>query len=659
MNDNRDMFLINIGNYYIDPLEAQYHINSALFSNKKSVTGHYIVQFKGTLSRSEIDEIKKHYKLKLSEYIPNFSYLEFISKEDLHALYKNRLVRVIIPYHPSFKISSNIRFKHDSSNRSLAYERKFYAIHFPESNRINLGDSSINGHIKSITSRMAQQEQKSYWEFYLESIEQLENLIHNEDVKCICEVEITKSDNGTTSGTLQSGHPGITPYWDAGLHGEYQVIGIMDKWMDIDHCFFRDDTDNRAGTTHRKIVGLRKHERSNPTEHGTFVAGIALGDDVSNPGGHLHRGIAWNARLSFTDKALRHQGDETRSMHGLLVAEFKDGAFIHNSSWHEDIPVGNVQYTSIAYDVDKFMWNYDDNLVIASASESSDKLGPPATSKNCLCVAATSRFPDQNEFGDGASGPTQDGRRKPEIMAPGCQILSSKYLTNCEIFERPCASSWAAPAVTGVAAIVRQYYMEGFYPSSIKNPSDKFTPSGVLIKATLLNGTVPMTDIPEYPNDLEGWGLLSLNHVLPLNSTNHMLYVEDVRNSHGLMTGESHTYTMNISTSGLPLKITLAFNDPPPAIPNVLNPIVNNLDLRVTSPDKSQVFLGNAFSGGISVTGGTPDRINNVEMILIPNPIPGAWLIEVIGEMVNVGAPGQGYALVVTSDFGCMGNNKM
>ena len=42
------------------------------------------------------------------------------------------------------------------------------------------------------------------------------------------------------SGIIQSGHLKQTPIWDAGIHGENQIIGIIDTAIDLWHCFFRD-----------------------------------------------------------------------------------------------------------------------------------------------------------------------------------------------------------------------------------------------------------------------------------------------------------------------------------------------------------------------------------------------------------------------------------
>lgn len=50
----------------------------------------------------------------------------------------------------------------------------------------------------------------------------------------------------------------------------------------------------------------------------------------------------------------------------------------------------------------------------------------------------------------------------------------------------------ATPGVAGAAALVRQYFMEGFYPSGSKTAKDGFTPSGALLKATLVNSAQKM-----------------------------------------------------------------------------------------------------------------------------------------------------------------------
>lgn len=50
----------------------------------------------------------------------------------------------------------------------------------------------------------------------------------------------------------------------------------------------------------------------------------------------------------------------------------------------------------------------------------------------------------------------------------------------------------ATPVVAGSAALVRQYFTDGFYPSGRATPADALTPSGALIKAVMIAGACPV-----------------------------------------------------------------------------------------------------------------------------------------------------------------------
>ncbi len=47
-------------------------------------------------------------------------------------------------------------------------------------------------------------------------------------------------------------------------------------------------------------------------------------------------------------------------------------------------------------------------------------------------------------------------------------------------------TSMATPLAAGSAALVRQYFLDGFYPSGAATPAAAFAPSGVLVKAVML-----------------------------------------------------------------------------------------------------------------------------------------------------------------------------
>ena len=76
----------------------------------------------------------------------------------------------------------------------------------------------------------------------------------------------------------------------------------------------------------------------------------------------------------------------------------------------------------------------------------------------------------------------------------------------------------ACPGVAGAALLVRQYFMDGFYPSGTRQKVDGFTPSGSLIKAVILNSGKAMlgrdnltyvTKSVPFDNS-QGFGLVSL-----------------------------------------------------------------------------------------------------------------------------------------------------
>ena len=158
-----------------------------------------------------------------------------------------------------------------------------------------------------------------------------------------------------------------------------------------------------------------------------------------------------------------------------------------------------------------------------------------------------------------------------------------------------------------------------------------------------------MTDITGYPSDMEGWGLVHLDNVLFFQGDNHELHVWDTRNSNGLTTGDLRPHLVDVQSNNRSLKVTLAWSDSPPVVPGVGDPTVNDLNLRVISPDGdgNKTYLGNRFENGFSVVGGDADEVNNVEQVLVNSPALGEW--SVIVDAAEVGVPGQGYALVISN----------
>jgi len=265
-------------------------------------------------------------------------------------------------------------------------------------------------------------------------------------------------------------------------------------------------------------------------------------------------------------------------------------------------------------------------------------------------------------------GPTDDGRIKPDVVAPGTWVLSGYSGLYQEGYGDPVnpqndayqwdgwgmpygephkymgGTSMSNPLVAGAAAVVRDFHQKAHSHNA----------SAALVKATLINSAVDMldenndgVDDNDYsiPNDHEGWGRVNL-----VNATDgsHQFFDETT----GLNTNESALYQVNVETSGNFFKVTLVWSDYPSTEAADTNQ-VNDLDLVVTSPSGA-VYLGNVFSGGWSQTGSSADRTNNVENVYVQSAEAGTWTVEVSGYNVPNGP--QPFALVVDGTFGPVDN---
>jgi hypothetical protein len=617
---------------------------------------YHIVQFADDISVEKRTQVAVRHGFKLDEYVPERAYLARLTPDQGRRVDAEPEVRVTRPLSGRHKISATI-----GRRRYVSDERRKAGVWFLWVKLAHgSSPSSVDDALKQIgATDIVVLDDRAFhgWlrlRFRVPVETDLLPLAEHPLVRAIGEDDDQVLDNGTTAGTLQSGTPGTTPVWAQGLHGEGQIIGITDSVVDIGHCWFADAAPNTPGPAHRKVVNIRNASADGSGGHGTFVAGIAIGDDMNNPGADANRGNAWAARCTFSNSA-DVRGGGLASVLSYLNAAALDGAFIHTNSWHDE---PTPEYSQVASDVDTFVWNNEDHLVLGSSGNVGEAIGPPGTAKNALCISATLRDPNEMNFGDGNNGPTADTRprRKPDLFAPGCAITSALNNTACNTGGWPgspnvCATSWATPAAAAAAALVRQYYTEGWYPTGTKQPHHAFIPSGALMKATLINSAIDMTGIGGYGGNQEGFGLIRLDNVLHFSGDARRTRVWDTRNADGLLDGQQRTHRLDVASNTEQLRVALVWSDPPAAADST-DPYVNDLDLTVTSPDGTQLFRGNNFGAvGTSVAGGVADNANNVELVVIDTPVAGDWAITVTATDVNVGNPGQGYAIVAAADL--------
>jgi subtilisin family serine protease len=421
--------------------------------------------------------------------------------------------------------------------------------------------------------------------------------------------------------------------------------------------------------------------------HGTHVAGSVLGNGAASAGGPaLVRGFAYKAKLVFQaveqemkwspEAPWRSSRDRyllaglPANLRPLFKFAYDHGARIHSNSWGGGTPRA---YDEQCRQFDQFVWdNKDFCFVVAAGNDGTDRDGngkinlgsitPPATAKNCITVGASENVrpefnsetygswweedypaavigddPMANDRGQVAAfssrGPTADQRVKPDVVAPGTFILSTRstvlaannyaweaYPPNKRYFHMG-GTSMATPLTAGALAVLREFVRKAH-----GNPA----PSAALMKALLIAGAERLqgtaaTDV--LSDNHQGFGRVNLDRTL----RNRLLTIEGRK----LRTGQKQSFIVTVPASGKTMRIVLAYTDAPgPAL-------VNNLNLFVTSPSGRR-WVGNQ---PLNSTKMTLDSVNNVEVIQRDQAEKGEWAVDILASNVSVAA--QDFALAV------------
>jgi hypothetical protein len=485
------------------------------------------------------------------------------------------------------------------------------------------------------------------------------------------------------------------PIWSRGLLGTGQIVAVSDSGLDRNEQWFTaldlgdganialTDADNPApvppaiGATYpdRKVYaywvqpGATAYDSTATCPggfpigfHGTHVVGSVLGDAApystpTVPNYTNGDGMAPNAQVLMQDIGNDTSGClSITDFGGTLLQAYAGGAGIHSGSWGNQSAGaygGNDQRGDAA------SWMTENLLVNIAAGNSGPgvgTIGSPGNGKNIMTVGGTAHGFSSAMYSSSGRGPTDDGRRKPDILAPAMAIVSAAGDTNNgATIEAPITSgktgtSMATPTVSGGAALLRQYFMDGFYPLGVATESERLEPSGALMKAAIINGAAPFT--ASWPDNNAGWGRMWLANSLYFegDTRRHRHWMRE--NGAGLETGEVEEFTIDVA-EGEELRATLAWYDTDGALGSGVT-LVNNLDLELEAPG-GELYLGNVYTAGQSATGGSADNRNTVEQVRVIEPEAGTWTLRVRAAAVpgngRAGSHRQGYALTVGAAF--------
>lgn len=654
----------------------------------------YVIQSKKVISRAFQQKLKSHGMVVL-KYLPEDA---FIVTGDRQAILAARFwpeVQGVLPYSVAMKISPDLN---PLSVFSAQKTEKVVVQLFAGSDLSsvqNFIENSLQGEVLYLgdAAIVASLKQKDILSLAKEvkGIEQIEPYVPMQTFSFAPQIDdgaewaagnsVMAGDYSDLSGNEDGTNVmKFSAAWASGYAGRNQIVAMADTGLDS----------GDVATIHPDLVGsvvsgyaygMFSKSWSDPMGHGTHVAGSILGKgNLSN--GKI-KGGAYDSKMvaqGMWSPVLENLTVPPK-LGSLFAQALTDGAKIHSNSWGSARNFG--AYDSYAMQVDEFVFQNPEFLPIFAAGNSgmdknrdgridSGSVSSPGTAKNALTVGASenvlskggiqvpvgklrggsevwgvepikSDLISNSENGVAmfsSRGPTLDGRVKPDIVAPGTNILSLKsqvegasdlwgaYNT---YYAFSGGTSMATPLVAGAAAIAREV-LENKY--KVENPT------AALLKATLLH-----TAFDIYPGQFGEVGEAKGQEILTLRPTHDAGYgrvdvteIVDadltlVDEKDGVGQGEEFEKKFLVNKKGT-LVFTLVYSDAPAAL-TASKALVNDLDLVVYDANNKEVQKA--------------DRINNTEMIELTDYPLGQYSVKVRGVNVPQGKNGkQPFALVVS-----------
>jgi len=336
-----------------------------------------------------------------------------------------------------------------------------------------------------------------------------------------------------------------------------------------------------------------------------------------------------------------------------------------NEGYCADEQLGNVGVTS-------------KNTITVGACENSN-----ATGDADGCGIGNAGANDVRDItGFSSCGPTQDGRFKPDIMAPGTHVFGAASQDACFIGSSVCGSaandgaappddayypadpdttdtleqdlytwssgtSHACPAVAGGAALLRQLFLDKGHPA----PSPAMTKAYLMNCATYMTGAGANDDLP---SSNQGMGRMNLG--MAFDNTPRLLFdqVKTCYRNGSTDASEVFTVTGQVADNTEPFRVTSAWTDAP-GTPGAGPMLKNDLDLEVEVG--GNFYRSNDFTNATSNAGAVADptdELNNVESVFLAPGVAGDFTVTVRPADINSdGVPGnadmtdQDFALVI------------
>lgn len=360
--------------------------------------------------------------------------------------------------------------------------------------------------------------------------------------------------------------------------------------------------------------------------HGTHTSGTIGGGGIYNP---LYQGMAPHSTI------VSQYFSDILANAPVYVSDY-DMVLTNNS--YTDYPGGCAYegvYDALAYATDAQLYQNPYLLhMFASGNDGSLTCSPYPfqfgtvksgfqCAKNALVVGQVdnTNYGNSGNYlsgGGSSSGPTLDGRLKPEIMAGGSAITST---TPNNGYAQDWGTSMASPTITGCMALLVQRYRQ------LNGGGD---PPAILLKALACNTA----------NDLGNPGP---DYIFGYGSMNTLAAVQAMEGGQfgyaAINNGQTQHFTLPVPSGLAQLRIMIYWNDYP-AAPYSTVALVNNLDLTVTDPTSVThhplILNSNPANVNNNATEGI-DSVNNMEQVVVNNPTSGTYQLYIKGTSVPAG----------------------
>ncbi|NDV21321.1 S8 family serine peptidase [Desulfovibrio sp. JC022] len=614
---------------------------------------YYVVQFSGPVQSAWKTSLSKQGAV-FYDYIPQYAFIIKLGTAKVSAVEGLSFVRWIGKYATDLRLSSAV---YDITAGKLQAQGSLLnvrVIAFPGEDVDSLASKirSAGGSVLSSSS--------SEWNVQLEVKISIQNVGGLKDIKGVKWIEKApehRTDNNIAVGIIEarSVQDKKWPVSGSNLFGEGQIVAVCDSGIDtgdVDNLH-ADFSDGQGASRVINNTVFSASSTEDCSGHGTHVAGIIAGNGMksgSSPvensfSANCYAGIAPKSQLYVQSVGAVGGGSSLpgipSDLSKLFQPAFDAGARIHSNSWGTS---GAGDYNSECVSVDQFMWSNKDFLILFAAGNAGyDKdqdgivdlycIDTPSTAKNCLTVGASESYrtgisegfaarrwdsfrsyadpvgPDltsDEPYGVAAfssRGPTLDGRYKPEVIAPGTNILSTRSSKQSgngwgafnDYYYWSGGTSMATPLVSGTAAVFREYLIR---------EEELTAPSAALIKTSLIHGAISLApgqygtgaaqEVHDAPDDVQGWGRVNLEASINSDGRYEVEY-HDIKDSPPADDTYLKNFTFDVENDEKPFKATLGWTDYPGSTA-VSGGLVNDLDLRVQQPDGTWVYPDNAIS---------------------------------------------------------------